>query len=148
MIVNEIDLISRCPLCWTINIVQKIADKYKIQRYCLFASPVHFLSLFYHLQQFYAEGRIPISWEDEPLRIPNFPPIGPGDVPPSQHVASSIPNSHLFLCDEVDMLLRAAGVLVNSIYELESEVMEGLNHYLAEVAPDQVRSHFRNDSNK
>lgn len=133
-------------LCWTINIVQNIADKYKIQRYCLFSSPVNFLSLICHLQQFHAEGRIPVGWEDEPLRIPNFPPIGPGHVPPSQHAASPIPNAHLFLHDEAGVLLRAAGVLVNSIHELESEVIEGLNRYLAKVSPDQVRFHFRNDS--
>lgn len=133
-------------LCWTINIVQNIADKYKIQRYCLFTSPVNFLSFIYHLQQFHAEGRIPIDWEDEPLRIPNFPAIGPGNVPPSQHAASLNPNAHRFLQDEAEVLLRAAGVLVNSIYELESEVIEGLNHYLAEVSPDQVCFHFRIDS--
>lgn len=125
--------------------MQNIADKYNIPRYCLFTCPANFLSFVYHLRQFHAEGRIPIGWEDEPLRIANFPPIGPGDAPPSQHAASAIPNSHLFLRDEMDAMFRAAGVLVNSIYELESEVIEGLKQYLAQASPDQVRVHFRTD---
>ena len=56
-------------------------EKFNIVRYCLFASPVRFLSL---LPKFTAEGLIPSRRGASPLVIPGFPPIPPGDWPPSQ----------------------------------------------------------------
>jgi hypothetical protein len=38
---------------------QDTAQKFNIVRYCLFASPVYFLSLVFHLPKFNAEGLIP-----------------------------------------------------------------------------------------
>lgn len=110
--------------------MQDIAEKFNIPRYCLFASPAHFLSLIYHLPSFNAQGLIPIKLDAKPLMIPNFPPILPSDLPPSQHAEGVRPNSHLFLKNQSEQLWKSAGVLVNTVYELESGVIEGLQKYL------------------
>lgn len=92
----------------------------------------------FHLVHFNAEGRIPMKQEDDPFLIPNFPPIPPCDLPPSQHANNKIPKSHVFLRDESSMLWKSAGVLVNSVYELEAPAMEGLCQYLADASPNEV----------
>lgn len=117
---------------------QDIADRYNIKRYCLFSSPVHFLSVMFHLVHFNAEGRIPMKLEDDPFLIPNFPPIPPCDFPPSQHADIKTPNTHIFLRDESSWLWKSAGVLVNSVYELEAPAIEGLCQYLADASPNEV----------
>lgn len=104
-------------------------------RYCLFTSPVHFLSLVLHLPKFNVEGLIPADMDTSPLRIPNFPPIPPGDLPPSQYAHNGDPGSHLFLLNEANQLYKSAGVLVNSASELEHAAIEGLQHYLNEILP-------------
>lgn len=114
-----------------------------IPRYCLYSSPAHFLSFTFHMPQFDSEGRLPAtSWEDKPFRIPNFPPILPAHLPPFQLTASNAVNS--FFVEESKPLWRAAGVIVNSVYELESSVIEGLRTYLAENSPNKVhyQPHF------
>lgn len=110
-----------------LGFTQATAEKLNIKRYCLFASPVHFLSLMFHLPKFNGEGRIPTtSLDQQEFHIPNFPPIPPGDLPPSQYEHNGQPGSHLFLLNEVHQLLKSAGVLVNSVAELELPAMEGL----------------------
>jgi hypothetical protein len=116
---------------------QGLADKLGIPRYCLYSSPAHFLSFTFHMGQFDAEGRLPaVSWDDKPFLIPNFPPILPAHLPPFQVAASNAVSS--FFVEESKPLWRAAGVIVNTVYELESPVIEGLRTYLAENSPSKV----------
>ena len=103
-------------------------------RYCLFASPVHFVSLVYHLPKFNAEGVIPSRRGASPLTIPNFPPIPPGDLPPSQLADTGNPETHYFLLNEANQLRKAAGLLVNSVSELERATIEGLQRYINETS--------------
>jgi len=114
---------------------QGTAEKFNIQRYCLFASPVHFLSLILHLPKFTAEGSIPVFRDSSPLKIPNFPPVPPHDLPPSQHADIGQPDSYLFLLNEGNQLFKAAGVLVNSVGELEHATISGLQQCANEVLP-------------
>jgi len=67
------------------------------------------------------------------LKIANFPPIPPCDLPPSQHVDKDSPDSYLFLLNEANQLCKAAGVLVNSVGELEDATIEGLQHSADEI---------------
>ena len=124
-------------LFWLIGVIlghdaQGTAEKFNIVRYCLFASPVHFLSLVLHLPKFNAEGLIPSRRGASPLMIPNFPPIPPGDLPPSQLGDTDNPGSHHFLLNEAHQLWKAGGLLVNSVGELERSIIEGLQRYIIE----------------
>jgi hypothetical protein len=119
---------------------QDTAEKFNIVRYCLFASPVHFLSLVFHLPKFNAEGLIPGRRGANPLVIPGFPPVPPGDLPPSQLGDTGHPGTQYFLLNEANQLWRAAGLLVNSVGELERATIEGLQRYIDENSPsDKVR---------
>lgn len=123
--------------------VQGTAEKFSIVRYCLFASPVHFLSLLFHLPKFNDENLIPVKKGDEPLMIPNFPPIPAGDLPPSQQADNGNPGSHFFLLNETKQMWKAAGVLVNSVEEIERPVLEGLQRYIDEtMSGDQVHPFY------
>ncbi|KAG0577479.1 hypothetical protein KC19_5G159600 [Ceratodon purpureus] len=115
-----------------LGFTQGTAEKFNIVRYCLFASPVHFLSLVLHLPKFNAEGLIPSRRGASPLMIPNFPPIPPGDLPPSQLGDTDNPGSHHFLLNEAHQLWKAGGLLVNSVGELERSIIEGLQRYIIE----------------
>lgn len=107
-----------------------------MQRYCLFTSPIHFLSFLCHLPKFNSSGTIPIKADTTtPLHIPNFPAIPPFDLPPSQHESIGKPDSHLFLLNEAERLFEGAGVVVNSVRELEEEVLAGLEQYVKEIFP-------------
>lgn len=91
------------------------------------------------MPQFYGEGRLPATgWEVPPFVIPNFPLIRACDLPPSQHLASEQPNT--FFVDEAKPLWRAAGVIVNTVEEVEAPVIEGLRKFLKQHSPGQVRS--------
>ena len=122
--------------------LQGIADKLSIRRYCFYSSPAHWLSFTFHMQQFEGEGRLPAThWDEKPFEIPNFPPILPAHLPPPMLTASNAATS--FFQDESKPLWRAAGVIVNSVYELEAPVIEGLRTYLTENSPNKVRRHPR-----
>lgn len=89
------------------------------------------------MPQFDSEGRLPAKhWEDRPFLIPNFPPIPPAHLPPPQLMASNAANS--FFVEESRPLWRAAGMIVNTVYELETPVIEGLRTYLTENSPNRV----------
>jgi hypothetical protein len=97
--------------------MQDVADEFKIPRYCLFPTP-HLLSLLYSLRDFNAQGLLPVPADGKSLEIPCFPPIVPSE-----------------------RLWEAAGVLVNSVYELESEIIDGLQEMICKHSTrEQVSS--------
>jgi hypothetical protein len=113
--------------------MQDIADEFKIPRYCLFPTP-HLLSLLYSLRDFNAQGLLPVPSDGKSLEIPCFPPIVPSDLP------SNLPSPGL-LVHEGERLWEAAGVLVNSVYELESEIIDGLQEMICKHSTrEQVSS--------
>ncbi|CAM6043631.1 unnamed protein product [Sphagnum compactum] len=139
-------IISDMFLAWT----QDIADEFKIPRYCLFPTP-HLLSLLYSLRDFNAQGLLPVPSDGKSLEIPCFPPIVPSDLP------SNLPSPGL-LVYEGERLWEAAGVLVNSVYELESEIIDGLQEMICKhstreqvsssVQPLRQRLQFAQDNNE
>jgi hypothetical protein len=80
-------------------------------------------------------GFDPQQTSASPLVIPGFPPIPPGDLPPSQLGDTGHPGTQYFLLNEVKQLWRAAGLLVNSVGELERATIEGLQRYINENSP-------------
>jgi hypothetical protein len=103
--------------------MQDIADKFKVPRYCFSPSPTHFVSLVFGLPELNAQGRIPAQLDGKPYTIPGFPPIVPFDLPRLLLVDQK---QSEILIYHGECLWRAAGVLVNSVFELESSIIKGL----------------------
>jgi hypothetical protein len=101
-----------------------------VPRYCFFTSPAHFLSMTYLLPQFYAEGRIPVERNEKPFVIPGFPATEASDMH-HMHMAGTDPETIRTWIANSQSLWEAAGVLVNSTYEIESAVVDGLRALLA-----------------
>ncbi len=120
--------------------MQDIANDFKVPRYCLYPSPTPFLSLMYHLPKFDAEGVTPLPSDAKPLEIPNFPPLAYSLMPRSFKVAEDV-FPYEFQLYQAKRLWEAAGVLVNSVYELEHDIITGLqNSFPGGLEHDQVSS--------
>ncbi|CAK9222127.1 unnamed protein product [Sphagnum troendelagicum] len=127
-------IISDMYLSWT----QDIANDFKVPRYCLYPSPTPFLSLMYNLPKFDAEGLTPLPSDAKPLEIPNFPPLAYSLMPRSFKVDEDV-FPYEFQLYQAKRLREAAGVLVNSVYELEHEIITGLqNSFAGGLEHDQV----------
>ncbi len=124
--------------------MQDIADEFKVPRYCLSSSPTHFISLLFALREWNVQGRIPAKKivGGKPYTIPGMPPIAPLELP--RNLQGDIKNAEFFLY-QGECLWRAAGVLVNSVYELESSIIEGLQDY---ILLQEVHSNNNNNNNK
>ncbi|CAK9278250.1 unnamed protein product [Sphagnum jensenii] len=99
-----------------------IADEFNLPRYSFYPS-THFLSLVFSLREFNAQGRLPPK-DGAPFMIPGFAPILPSDLP------KSLLHSNAKLVYEGERLREATGVLVNTAYELESSIIDGLQEML------------------
>ncbi len=120
--------------------MQDIANDFKVPRYCLYPSPTPFLSLMYNLPKFDAEGLTPLPSDAKPLEIPNFPPLAYSLMPRSFKVDEDV-FPYEFQLYQAKRLREAAGVLVNSVYELEHEIITGLqNSFAGGLEHDQVSS--------
>jgi hypothetical protein len=112
--------------------VQDIANEFNMPRYGFYPT-THYLSLIFNLPDFYKKGFLSILSNNKPLKIPGFPPILPCDVP------KSVFDSNQKRVYEGERLWEAAGVLVNSAYELEPSIFDGLHDMICKVAEqDQV----------
>jgi hypothetical protein len=116
-------IISDMFLGWT----QDTADEFKVAKYCLSSSPTHFISLLCRLPELNAQGRIPAQANGQPYTIPGFPPIAPLDLP---RTLQGDQKKSEFLFYHGACLWRATGFLVNSVYELETSIIEGLKDML------------------
>lgn len=83
----------------------------------------------YLMPQFHAEGRIPVQLNEKPFDIPGFPPINACDMH-HMHLAGTNPETVRTWVANSESLWEATGVLVNSAYELESAVIDGLRNLL------------------
>ncbi len=112
--------------------VQDIANEFNMPRYGFYPT-THYLSFIFNLPDFDKKGFLPILSNDKPLKIPGFPPILPCDVP------KSVLDNNQKRVYEGERLREAAGVLVNSAYELESSIFDGLHDMICKVSQqDQV----------
>jgi hypothetical protein len=98
-----------------------------VAKYCLSSSPTHFISLLCRLPELNAQGRIPAQANGQPYTIPGFPPIAPLDLP---RTLQGDQKKSEFLFYHGACLWRATGFLVNSVYELETSIIEGLKDML------------------
>jgi hypothetical protein len=124
--------------------MQDIADEFNLPRYSFYPS-THFLSLVLSLREFNAQGRLPPK-DGAPFMIPGFAPILSSDLP------KSLLHSNAKLVYEGERLREATGVLVNTAYELESSIIDGLqemlrkesegNEVLAPFFPNQKMSNL------
>ncbi|CAM6012255.1 unnamed protein product [Sphagnum balticum] len=115
-------LISDFCIPW----IQDIANEFNMPRYGFYPT-THYLSLIFNLPDFYKKGFLPILSNNKPLKIPGFPPILPCDVP------KSVFDSNQKRVYEGERLWEAAGVLVNSAYELESSIFNGLHDMICKI---------------
>ncbi len=112
--------------------MQDIANEFNMPRYGFYPT-THYLSLIFSLPDFYKKGFLPILSNNQPLKIPGFPPILPCDLP------KSVLDNNQKRVYEGERLREAAGVLVNSAYELESSIFDGLHDMICKVQEqDQV----------
>jgi hypothetical protein len=112
--------------------VQDIANEFNMPRYGFYPT-THYLSLIFSLPDFYKKGFLSIFSNNQPLKIPGFPPILPCDLP------KSVLDNNQKRVYEGERLREAAGVLVNSAYELESSIFDGLHDMICKVQEqDQV----------
>ncbi|CAM6033342.1 unnamed protein product [Sphagnum compactum] len=121
--------ISDFSLPWT----QDIADEFNLPRYSFYPS-THFLSLVFSLREFNAQGRLPPK-DGAPFMIPGFAPILPSDLP------KSLLHSNAKLVYEGERLREATGVLVNTAYELESSIIDGLQEMLRKESEGNETGH-------
>lgn len=119
-------IISDMFLGWT----QATGAMYQVPWYCFFTSPALFLSMTYLMPRFHAEGRIPVQANEKPFDIPGFPPTNACDMH-HMHMAGTNPETIRTWVANSQSLWEAAGVIVNSVYELESAVIDGLRNLLA-----------------
>ncbi|CAM6007967.1 unnamed protein product [Sphagnum balticum] len=116
-------IISDMFLGWT----QDTADEFKVANYCLSSTPTHFISLLCRLPELNVQGCIPARANGQPYTIPGFPPIAPLDLP---RTLQGDQKKSEFLVYHGACLWRATGFLVNSVYELEASIIEGLQDML------------------
>ncbi|CAK9874178.1 unnamed protein product [Sphagnum jensenii] len=128
-------IISDMLLNWT----QDTSDAFKIPRYCLYTCPARGLSLSWHGIDWLNQGLVPFPPDaQERLEIPGFPPFLPIDLPEGFKQGTANTKFHVQqLFANFEKLKEANMVLVNTVYELESGIIAGLQkfHRILTVGP-------------
>lgn len=105
--------------------MQVVADKFNIPRYVLFSSPASALPTMLHVPELIRQGRLPIDrskWLELVHDIPGVPPTRIVDLPSPLQIHTRFLYS-LFVQNAYDMH-DAAGVLINTYYELEAPCID------------------------
>lgn len=116
-------IVSDMFLGWT----QEVANTFNIPKYVLFASPASGLAFMLHTSELVKQGKLPIDRskeEDLVYDIPGVPPTRLADFP--SPIQDPEDDSYLFYLRNCEQLLEAAGVLINTYYELEPTYIEAL----------------------
>jgi hypothetical protein len=92
-------------------------------RYYFSPSLTHFVSLVFGLPKLDAPSRNPAQLDGKPYIILGFPPIMPLDLPKLLLGDQKQPKILLY---HGKYLWKATGILVNSVFELESSIIKGL----------------------
>jgi len=120
--------------------VQIVADKFKIPRYVLFASPAPALATMLHMPELTRQGLLPIdpaNKEELVYDIPGVPPTRLADLPSPMQDANSF--IYPFYAKNCENLHEAKGVLLNSYYELEPSYVDILRQTVYGNEHGQVR---------
>jgi hypothetical protein len=122
--------------------MQDTATKFKIPRYCLYTCAARSLSMIWHATNWVAQGLIPMPLDAaKPLQIPGFPPLSPIDLPEVYLQGNEMKFPPQRLVDAAKKLKEATGVLVNTVNELESGVITGIQKILqSDSEQEQVGS--------
>jgi hypothetical protein len=107
--------------------VQVVANKFKIPRYVLFASPATGLATMLHMPELVRQGRLPIDpskKEELVYDIPGVPPTRLADLPSPMQDANEY--AYSFYAKNCEDMHEATGVLINSFYELEASYIDVL----------------------
>ncbi|KAJ7513559.1 hypothetical protein O6H91_23G004400 [Diphasiastrum complanatum] len=127
-------IISDAWLSWT----QETADKLHIPRYVFYPSQPTVLAPLFYLQVLQAQGRLPLKAssmiddveacdEDHLVRIPGMPPLRNLDCDSRllETFARSVHDAYI----QIWMIVhKAAGVLINSFYELDTVPIDALRN--------------------
>ena len=110
-----------------LDVWQVIANKFNIPNYVFYASPASALSCFLHAPELVRQGVLPTNpsrGEEMIYDIPGVPPTRAADLP------SPIQDSSAYVYDfwirNAKEMQEAAGVLVNTYYELEPNCIDVL----------------------
>jgi hypothetical protein len=123
--------------------MQDTSDAFKIPRYCLYTCPARGLSLSWHGIDWLNQGLLPFPPDaQERLEIPGFPPFLPIDLPEGFKQGTANTKFHVQqLFANFEKLKEANMVLVNTVYELESGIIAGLQKFhRSDSKQDQVGS--------
>ncbi|KAG0626991.1 hypothetical protein M758_2G166300 [Ceratodon purpureus] len=107
--------------------VQVVANKFKIPRYVLFASPAGALATMLHMPELIKQGRLPIDpskKEELVYDIPGVPPTRLADLPSPMQDANAY--EYPFYAQNCVEMHEATGVLMNTFYELEPSYVDTL----------------------
>jgi len=123
--------------------MQDTSHAFKIPRYCLNTCAARNLSVLWHGIDWFNQGLLPIPPDaQERLEIPGFPPILPIDLPgPFKQGAANAKFPAQELVTNLKKLKEATIVLVNTVHELESGIIAGLQKFhQSDSKQDQVGS--------
>ncbi|KAJ7517597.1 hypothetical protein O6H91_21G031000 [Diphasiastrum complanatum] len=127
-------IISDVWLSWT----QEIAGKFHILRYVFYPSQPRVLAPLFYVPVLQAQGRLPLKASPAPddveacdeellVRIPNMPPLRNLDC--NSLLLESFTKSLHDACIRIWMIVhKAAGVLINSFYELDTVAIDALRN--------------------
>jgi hypothetical protein len=125
--------------------MQDTSDTFKIPRYCLHTCAARDLSISWHGIEWFNQGLLPFPPDaQERIEIPGFPPILPIDLPgPFKQGAANAKFPVQELVANFKKLKEATMVLVNTVDELESGIIVGLQKFhQSDSQQDQVGSTF------
>jgi hypothetical protein len=111
--------------------MQDTSHAFKLRRYCLFTCPARALSVSWHGIDWLNQGLLPFPPDaQERLEIPGFPPFLPIDLPGTFKQGAANAKFHVeeFFAN-YGKLKEATMVLVNTVYELESGIIAGLQKF-------------------
>ncbi len=111
--------------------MQDTSDAFKIPRYCLHTCAARALSVSWHAIEWFNQGLLPFPPDaQERLEIPGFPPILLIDLPvPFRQGAAKAKFPVQEFVANFKKVKEATMVLVNTVYELESGVIAGLQKF-------------------
>jgi hydroquinone glucosyltransferase len=114
---------------------QVVANKFNIPKYVLYASPASALSCYLHAPELVRQGVLPTNpsrGEELIYDIPGVPPTRAADMP--SPVQDSSDYVYDFFVRNAKQMQEAAGVLVNTYYELEPNCIDVLRKTTFQVS--------------
>jgi len=105
--------------------MQDITHDFKVPRYCFSPSLTHFVSLVFGLPKLNAPSHSPTQLDGKPYTIPSFLLIVPFDL---LKLLLGDQKQPKILFYHGEYLWRVVEVLLNSVFELKSKIIKGLQY--------------------